>query len=107
MQAQAQILNLLRELQLEQGVSYLFITHNIGVVEYIANEVMVMRAGVIEERGRIESVLSNPTQAYTAALMAAVPRLGVYGFVGIRRWILTTLWPLYQGFGGVSPSRNP
>ena len=74
---QAQILNLLRELQVELGVSYLFITHNIGVVEYIADEVVVMRAGAIEERGRVESVLSNPTRAYTAALMAAVPRLGV------------------------------
>ena len=51
---QAQILNLLRELQREQGLAYLFITHNIGVVEYIADEVAVMQAGRILERGGCE-----------------------------------------------------
>ena len=72
---QAQILNLLRELQIELGVSYLFITHNIGVVEYISHEVVVMRAGAIEERGQVDAVLAHPTQPYAAALMADVPRL--------------------------------
>ena len=72
---QAQILNLLRELQRELGVSYLFITHNIGVVEYIADRIAVMRAGRIEEQGDCDDVLSHPQQDYTKTLLAAVPRL--------------------------------
>ena len=73
---QAQILNLLRELQRDMGLSYLFITHNIGVVEYIADEVAVMRAGSIVEQGRCDTVLRQPRQAYTRELLAAVPRIG-------------------------------
>ena len=72
---QAQILNLLRELQRELGVSYLFITHNIGVVEYIADRVAVMRAGRIEEQGSAGKVLGAPLSTYTQSLLAAVPRL--------------------------------
>ncbi len=72
---QAQILNLLRDLQRELGVSYLFITHNIGVVEYIADHVAVMRAGKIEEQGACSEVLARPTRDYTRMLLAAVPRL--------------------------------
>ncbi|CAD5365864.1 Glutathione import ATP-binding protein GsiA [Rubrivivax sp. A210] len=72
---QAQILNLLRELQRELGVSYLFITHNIGVVEYIADRVAVMQAGRIVEQGPCAEVLERPAQDYTRTLLAAVPRL--------------------------------
>ena len=72
---QAQILNLLRELQRELGVSYLFITHNIGVVEYIADRVAVMQAGRIVEQGACADVLHRPAQGYTRALLASVPRL--------------------------------
>jgi peptide/nickel transport system ATP-binding protein len=72
---QAQILNLLRELQRELGVSYLFITHNIGVVEYIADRIAVMRAGRIEEQGDCAEVLARPQTDYTRKLLAAVPRL--------------------------------
>ncbi len=72
---QAQILNLLRDLQRELGVSYLFITHNIGVVEYIADRVAVMKNGRIEEQGACADVLQRPTREYTRALLAAVPRL--------------------------------
>ena len=72
---QAQILNLLRDLQRELGVSYLFITHNIGVVETIADRVAVMRAGKIEEQGDCQAVLGQPKTAYTRTLLAAVPRL--------------------------------
>ncbi len=72
---QAQILNLLRDLQQELGVSYLFITHNIGVVEYIADRVAVMRAGKIVEEGESASVLEHPQDAYTRTLIDAVPRL--------------------------------
>ena len=72
---QAQILNLLRELQRDLGLSYLFITHNIGVVEYIADRIAVMNAGRIEEQGRCDEVLRAPGQEYTRRLLAAVPRL--------------------------------
>ncbi len=72
---QAQILNLLRDLQRETGVSYLFITHNIGVVEYIADRVAVMKNGRIEEQGACADVLQRPTREYTRTLLAAVPCL--------------------------------
>jgi len=72
---QAQILNLLRDLQRELGVSYLFITHNIGVVEYIADRIVVMKAGRVEEQGACADVLRAPTRDYTRQLLAAVPRL--------------------------------
>ena len=72
---QAQILNLLRELQRELGVSYLFITHNIAVVEYIADSVAVMRAGRIVEQGASGDVLNRPQDDYTRSLLAAVPRM--------------------------------
>ncbi|MBC7484692.1 MAG: dipeptide ABC transporter ATP-binding protein [Rhizobacter sp.] len=72
---QAQILNLLRQLQRELGVSYLFITHNIGVVEYVADHVAVMNRGRIEEQGVAGEVLAAPGSAYTRALLAAVPRI--------------------------------
>ena len=72
---QAQILNLLKELQDDLGVSYLFITHNIGVVEYIAHEVAVMQAGRIVEAGPVERLLDAPQHPYTRRLLGAVPRL--------------------------------
>ena len=72
---QAQILNLLRDLQRDVGVSYLFITHNIGVVEYIADQVAVMQRGRIEELGPADLVLSAPKSEYTRALLSAVPRI--------------------------------
>jgi peptide/nickel transport system ATP-binding protein len=72
---QAQILNLLRELQRDLGVSYLFITHNIGVVEVMADQVAVMRAGRIVEQGSCQAVLGAPACAYTRDLLRSVPRL--------------------------------
>jgi peptide/nickel transport system ATP-binding protein len=74
---QAQILNLLRELQARTGVALLFITHNIGVVEYIAHDVAVMQQGRLVEYGSADQVLGAPTQDYTKTLLAAVPRLQV------------------------------
>jgi peptide/nickel transport system ATP-binding protein len=70
---QAQILNLLKSLQERLGLAYLFITHNIGVVEYLAHDVAVMYQGRIVERGRAEEVLANPQHPYTRTLLAAVP----------------------------------
>jgi peptide/nickel transport system ATP-binding protein len=72
---QAQILNLLKTLQRELGLSYLFITHNLGVVEYIADEVCVMYLGRIVERGTVQEVLHNAQHPYTRALLSAVPRI--------------------------------
>jgi peptide/nickel transport system ATP-binding protein len=72
---QAQILNLLAQLQRELGVAYLFITHNFGVVEYLAHDIAVMRAGRIVEAGPAEEVLARPRHEYTKTLLAAVPRL--------------------------------
>jgi len=72
---QAQILNLLRRLQRELGVAYLFISHNIGVVEYLADEIAVMRRGVLVEHGAVQQILAAPQQEYTRTLLAAVPRL--------------------------------
>ncbi|PTQ81276.1 peptide/nickel transport system ATP-binding protein [Nitrosospira multiformis] len=70
---QAQILNLLRELQRNLGLGYLFITHNISVVEYIADEIAVMYLGRIVERGTVDEVLGSPRHPYTQALLSAVP----------------------------------
>jgi peptide/nickel transport system ATP-binding protein len=72
---QAQILNLLRELQTRLGVSYLFITHNMGVVSYLAHQVAVMKSGVFVEVGKTEDVLENPQHPYTRRLLESVPRL--------------------------------
>ena len=72
---QAQILNLLRELQEKKGLSYLFITHNIGVIEFLAHEIAVMYLGRIVEHGTVEDVLENPQHPYTRALLSAVPVL--------------------------------
>jgi peptide/nickel transport system ATP-binding protein len=74
---QAQILNLLRELQSDLGVAYLFITHNLGVVEYLADDIAVMNAGSIVEQGPAREVLGDPQDPYTRRLLAAVPRLRI------------------------------
>ena len=70
---QAQVLNLLKALQAELGLSYLFITHNISVVAYLAHEVAVMYLGRIVEYGNVEKVLKRPLHPYTGALLSAVP----------------------------------
>ncbi|MCW9058233.1 MAG: ABC transporter ATP-binding protein [Gammaproteobacteria bacterium] len=72
---QAQILNLLKRLQQELGLSYLFITHNLSVVAYLAHRVAVMYLGRIVEEGTVTEVLERPAHPYTRALLSAVPRL--------------------------------
>jgi peptide/nickel transport system ATP-binding protein len=70
---QAQIIQLLKTLQQEKGVSYLFITHDLAVVAEIADDVAVMYQGKIIEQGSVAEVLTQPKQAYTKKLLAAVP----------------------------------
>lgn len=70
---QAQILNLLGDLQQRLGLAYLFITHNFAVVEHLAHEVAVMYLGRIVERGTVDEVLNRPQHPYTRALLSAVP----------------------------------
>lgn len=74
---QAQILDLLTDLQKETGMAYLFITHNFGVVEYLADRVAVMDAGNLVELGDAQQVLQAPSHQVTRELLAAVPRLDV------------------------------
>ncbi|MBI5789894.1 MAG: ABC transporter ATP-binding protein [Rhodocyclales bacterium] len=77
---QAQILNLLSDLQRDLKLAYLFITHNIAVVDYLAHDVAVMYLGRVVESGSAEEVLRSPRHPYTQALLAAVPRVdGVRG----------------------------
>lgn len=71
---QAQILNLLKALQAELGVAYLFITHNFAVVEYLAHDIAVMYLGRIVEAGQADEILRAPRHPYTRALLAAVPQ---------------------------------
>ncbi|WP_296806793.1 ABC transporter ATP-binding protein [Thiocapsa sp.] len=70
---QAQILNLLKDLQDRLGLAYLFITHDISVVAYLAHEVAVMYLGRVVERGRVDEILDDPRHPYTRALLSAVP----------------------------------
>ena len=70
---QAQFLNLLKKLQRQRQISYLFITHNLAVVSYLADEVAVMYLGRIVEQGSVEQILEQPLHPYTQALLSAVP----------------------------------
>ncbi|MCZ6789457.1 MAG: ABC transporter ATP-binding protein [Chloroflexi bacterium] len=70
---QAQVLNLLQEHQKEAGTSYIFITHDLGVVRYVSDDILVMYAGHVAESGPAEHVLSAPSHPYTEALLSAAP----------------------------------
>ena len=70
---QAQILNLLKRLQRDKGLAYLFISHNMAVIEYMADAVAVMYLGRIVESGTVDDVLRSPKHPYTQALLSAVP----------------------------------
>ncbi|MBN9141062.1 MAG: ABC transporter ATP-binding protein [Micrococcales bacterium] len=73
---QGVILNLLRELQADLGLTVLFISHNLAVVRYVSHELCVMRNGRVVEAGETEAVLERPADPYTRELLAAVPVLG-------------------------------
>ena len=74
---QAQILNLLKDLQDEFGLTYVFISHDLSVVRYIADEVMVMYFGDVVEHGSRDAVFADPQHDYTKTLFAATPRADV------------------------------
>jgi len=73
---QANIIDLLQDLQREYGLSILFITHDLGVVAEIADDVAVMYLGRIVERGTVDEIFADPRHPYTQALLKSVPRLG-------------------------------
>jgi dipeptide transport system ATP-binding protein len=77
---QAQVLNLLADLQQELGLAYLFISHDLGVVRHIAHDVLVMYLGHAVEQGPKEDIFSRPLHPYTQALLASTP-----GIAGVRR----------------------
>ncbi|MFK4789307.1 ABC transporter ATP-binding protein [Microbacterium sp. ZW T5_56] len=70
---QAQIVNLLQDIQSESNVAYIFISHDLSVVRHIADEVIVMHLGAVVESGPVEQVFSHPEHAYTQSLLSAVP----------------------------------
>jgi peptide/nickel transport system ATP-binding protein len=72
---QAQILDLLLDLQSELGIAYLFISHDLGVVNHVADDVLVMKDAVVVESGPVEEIFDHPRADYTRSLLSAVPRL--------------------------------
>ena len=72
---QAQIINLLQDLQDELGLTYLFIAHDLAVVEHISDQVLVMTEGKIVEQASAEEIYSNPQHPYTVKLLEAVPQV--------------------------------
>jgi peptide/nickel transport system ATP-binding protein len=77
---QAQVLNLLQDLQDEFKLSYIFISHDLSVVKYMADQVMVMHQGRVVELANSDELYRNPQHAYTKALLSAIPR----GGAGVR-----------------------
>ncbi|MEI6332578.1 MAG: ABC transporter ATP-binding protein [Pseudanabaena sp. ELA645] len=71
---QAQVLNLLKELQAEFGLTYIFISHDLGVVKFMSDRIMVMNEGAIVELNSAESIYNNPQQPYTQKLINAIPK---------------------------------
>jgi glutathione transport system ATP-binding protein len=95
---QAQILELIRQLQAEMHMAVIFITHDMGVVAEVAERVLVMYRGELVEEGSAEAIFHAPRHPYTRALLAAVPRLG-----SMQGTDLPARFPLFQAEGAVPP----
>lgn len=72
---QAQVLNLLRELQEKRNLTYLFISHDLSVVKFMSDDVIVMQNGKIVERGKAQEIYDQPKSDYTKELLDAVPKV--------------------------------
>ncbi len=95
---QAQILNLLKDLQAKLGLTYIFISHNLAVVDYIADRIMVMCAGRLVEMAPAQRLFQNPVHPYTRALLAAVPYPSLSCRLNFDRLMegkasITSAWP--------------
>ncbi len=86
---QAQVLNLLSDLQQELGLAYLFISHDLGVVRHIAHDVLVMYLGHAVEQGHKQLIFAQPLHPYTQALLASTPGIAGSGVNRQRRIVLT------------------
>lgn len=75
---QAQVLNLLKDLQADLGLTYLFISHDLSVVKFMSDRIIVMNQGRIEEMGDPEEIYQNPQKEYTQALIASIPQVNTY-----------------------------
>jgi peptide/nickel transport system ATP-binding protein len=71
---QAQVLNLLKDLQDDLGLAYVFISHDLGVVRFVSDEVLVMKDGEVVEQAPAQTLLAAPVQEYTRRLLGAIPR---------------------------------
>ena len=71
---QAQVLNLLNELKRDFEFTYIFISHDLAVVKYMADQLVVMQKGKIEEQGEADAIYSNPEMEYTKNLIDAIPK---------------------------------
>ncbi|MGH2558820.1 MAG: ABC transporter ATP-binding protein [Thermomicrobiales bacterium] len=88
---QAQILDLMQRLQEERGMAIMLITHDLGVVAEMADDVAVMYLGIVAERGDVDSVFHDPKHPYTQALLRSIPRLG--GSARERLWSIRGMVP--------------
>ena len=103
---QAQVLNLLQDLQDEFQLSYIFISHDLAVVKYIADEIMVMSEGKIVEIANSDEIYRHPREAYTQRLLASIPK-GWQGGRAARRRAPTDPFRAACLPAGCDPARVP